>query len=51
MKQGYRVIDADAHVIEPSDLWERYLEAASQSTIYVNTCVMDGTLALGKCLA
>ncbi len=26
MKQGFRVIDADAHVIEPSDLWQRYIE-------------------------
>lgn len=27
MKQGYRVIDADAHVIEPAEMWERYLDA------------------------
>ena len=27
MKQGYRVVDADAHVIEPADLWERYIDA------------------------
>lgn len=26
MKQGFRVVDADAHVIEPSDLWSRYME-------------------------
>jgi uncharacterized protein len=26
MYQGHRYIDADAHVLEPSDLWERYLE-------------------------
>ena len=25
MKDGYRVVDADAHVIEPGDLWERYI--------------------------
>ena len=24
--QGYRVVDADGHVIEPPDLWPRYLE-------------------------
>ncbi len=28
MKRGFRVIDADAHVIEPSDLWSRYIDAA-----------------------
>ena len=28
MKQGYRVVDADAHVIEPADLWDRYLDPA-----------------------
>ena len=27
MKAGYRVVDADAHVIEPADLWSRYVEA------------------------
>jgi len=27
MKQGFRVVDADAHVIEPSDLWSRYVDA------------------------
>ena len=28
MKQGYRVVDADGHVIEPSDLWQRYVDPA-----------------------
>ena len=26
MWQGYRVIDADAHMHEPQDMWERYVE-------------------------
>jgi len=26
MKDGYRVVDADAHVIEPDDLWTRYID-------------------------
>ena len=26
MKDGFKVIDADRHVIEPSDLWDRYME-------------------------
>ena len=28
MKDGYRVVDADAHVIEPDDLWARYFDAS-----------------------
>ena len=26
MRQGYRVIDADGHVLEPPDLWERHID-------------------------
>jgi len=26
MNNGFPVIDADRHVMEPSDLWDRYLE-------------------------
>ena len=26
MRNGYKVFDADAHVVEPKDLWERFLE-------------------------
>ena len=26
MNNGFAVIDADRHVMEPSDLWDRYLE-------------------------
>ena len=28
MKNGFRVMDSDMHVIEPSDLWDRYIDAA-----------------------
>ncbi len=27
MRNGFRVFDADAHVVEPRDLWERFLDA------------------------
>ena len=27
MYQDYRVIDADGHVLEPPDLWERYIDS------------------------
>ena len=26
MYNGYKFIDSDAHILEPSDIWERYLE-------------------------
>ena len=28
MYRGYRYIDSDAHVLEPPDLWDRYLDPA-----------------------
>jgi predicted TIM-barrel fold metal-dependent hydrolase len=27
MRKGHRIIDSDRHLMEPGDLWERYLEA------------------------
>src|SRR5258705_8042939 len=27
MQRGFKVFDADAHVVEPKDLWERFLDA------------------------
>ena len=26
MRDGYRVFDADAHVVYPADLWDRFLD-------------------------
>ncbi len=26
MKQGFKVMDSDMHIIEPPDLWQRYIE-------------------------
>jgi hypothetical protein len=26
VRNGFKVFDADAHVVEPRDLWERFLE-------------------------
>jgi predicted TIM-barrel fold metal-dependent hydrolase len=28
MLKGYQIIDADSHVLEPNDMWEKYLEPA-----------------------
>jgi hypothetical protein len=30
MYNGYRFIDSDAHILEPPDLWERYLAIFAQ---------------------
>ena len=27
MKNGFRVLDSDLHILEPPDLWERYIDA------------------------
>ena len=26
MKNGYKVLDSDMHIMEPVDLWERYID-------------------------
>jgi predicted TIM-barrel fold metal-dependent hydrolase len=39
MKDGFRVVDADRHVKEPADLWDRYLEPAFRGRVTVS----DGT--------
>jgi uncharacterized protein len=31
MLQGYKILDADSHVIEPNEMWEEYLEPAFKS--------------------
>jgi predicted TIM-barrel fold metal-dependent hydrolase len=33
MRNGYKVFDADAHVVEPKDLWERFLEEPYRSRV------------------
>ncbi len=27
-KDGFKVMDSDMHVVEPADLWERYIDPA-----------------------
>lgn len=36
-KQGFRVIDSDMHVMEPADLWQRYLEPKYRDRAPVGT--------------
>jgi predicted TIM-barrel fold metal-dependent hydrolase len=35
MKDGFRVIDADRHIMEPEDLYERYLEPEFKGRVYI----------------
>jgi predicted TIM-barrel fold metal-dependent hydrolase len=30
-KQGFKILDSDMHVMEPPDLWERYIDAKYKS--------------------
>ena len=30
MRNGFRVIDCDRHVVEPPDIWDKYLDKAFQ---------------------
>ncbi len=38
MYKGYRYFDSDAHVLEPSDMWERYLEPKFRSQMPDSIC-------------
>ena len=33
MRNGFKVFDADAHVIEPKDLWQRFLDKKYQHRV------------------
>jgi predicted TIM-barrel fold metal-dependent hydrolase len=33
MRDGFKVFDADAHVVEPKDLWERFLDSKYRSRV------------------
>lgn len=35
MKDGFAVIDADRHIMEPSDLWERYMDPAYRGRVQI----------------
>ena len=36
MKDGFRVMDADRHVMEPEDLYDRYLEPEFKGKVYIS---------------
>src|SRR5581483_5639473 len=35
MKNGFRVVDADRHIMEPDDLFERYMEPAFRGRVQI----------------
>ena len=35
MRDGFRVIDADRHILEPSDLFDRYLAARFRGRVRI----------------
>ena len=39
MYKGYKVIDADSHMIEPDDLWERYMDSKYKAYAPKATCI------------
>ncbi|WP_437290439.1 amidohydrolase family protein [Sorangium sp. So ce406] len=47
MRDGYRILDADRHVIEPLDLWRTYMapELRSHAPRYDYTYVREGAVA------
>lgn len=42
MLQGYQIIDADCHVLEPIDMWEKYLEPAFKSYALSQDLTFEG---------
>jgi uncharacterized protein len=48
-KQGYKVMDSDMHLIEPHDLWQRYIDPAykAQAPVGGNVVPRDARVYLG----
>jgi hypothetical protein len=40
MARSYRVIDADGHVLEPVDLWDRYMDPAYHNRAPASLSIM-----------
>lgn len=48
MKDGFRVIDADRHVMEPSDLWDRYMPGAFRGRVRIAGPAQTGRYVDGQ---
>jgi hypothetical protein len=42
MKEGYRFVDCDMHIMEPADLFDKYLDPAFRSRITSSRRPVDG---------
>jgi predicted TIM-barrel fold metal-dependent hydrolase len=48
MFNGYQIIDADCHVFEPIDMWEKYLEPAFKSSAPSRDMTVEGQKIVNK---
>jgi predicted TIM-barrel fold metal-dependent hydrolase len=48
MRDGFLVVDADRHVMEPSDLWDRYLPAAYRGRVRITGPTQAGRYVDGR---
>ena len=50
MKNGFKVMDSDMHIIEPPDLWQRYIDAEFKDQVpqgALECCLPCGVLVVG----
>lgn len=48
MKDGYRVIDSDRHIMEPSDVYDRYMDARFRGRVKITGPNQSGRYVDGK---
>jgi hypothetical protein len=49
MKNGFRVIDSDMHIMEPLDLWDKYMDARRfRALSTTESCVFGMQLPVGR---
>src|SRR5437764_8194761 len=48
MRDGFLVVDADRHVMEPSDLWDRYLPEAFKGRVQITGPTQGGRYVDGR---
>ena len=48
-ENGFKVMDSDMHIAEPTDLWVRYMEPQfrDQAPVGINQFLLDFGLAIG----
>lgn len=46
MKRGYRVLDCNRHVVEPQEVWDRWVEEPFRGKGYVQLSTQQGTIVV-----